>query len=203
MDLAPKRPIRGFRAARCAACRLPEGLCACAHLPRLCARTRLVLILHRREAITSTNTGRLAALMLEGAEVRVQARRLPDTPPPPLPEGRRLVLFPGEGAREISPADAAGDPVVLLVPDGTWPQARRLAHRTPEFAGAERVSLPPAASDRYLLRAAPREGALCTLEAIARALGILEGPEIETSLLVALDHFVERGRLARTGRLTP
>jgi hypothetical protein len=43
----------------------------------------------------------------------------------------------------------------------------------------------------------------CTLEAIARALGVLEGPEVEARLLEALDLFVERTLRVRTGRLDP
>jgi DTW domain-containing protein YfiP len=202
VDPLPKRPIRGFRVSRCVRCRLPESLCACAFLPRLAVRTRLVVVMHRREAITSTNTGRLAVLMLEGAEIRVQARTRPEGPGAPLPEGRRLVLFPRGDARVLGPEDAAGDAPVLLVPDGTWSQARRLVHRAPELAGAEPVTLPPGAPSRYQLRASPREAALCTLEAIARALGVLEGHAVEEALLTALDRFVERGLTARAGRLT-
>jgi DTW domain-containing protein YfiP len=201
VDVPAKRPIRGFRTARCPACRLPEGLCACADLPHLAVRTRVVLILHRREAITSTNTGRLAVRMLDGAELRVQPRTQPEGPAAPLPEGRRLVLFPRGDARVLRPEDAAGERVVLLVPDGTWSQARRMIHRAPDLAGADLVTVPPSAPSRYRLRTHDREGALCTLEAIARALGILEGPAVEDALLAALDRFVERGLAARAGRL--
>src|SRR5262245_17476942 len=101
------RPIRGFRAARCADCRLPVALCVCAHLSRLAVRTRVVIVAHRREAMSSTNTGHLAARMLEGAEVRVHGRR-DQAPRAPLPEGRRLVLFPRGDARVLGAEDAAG-----------------------------------------------------------------------------------------------
>jgi DTW domain-containing protein len=195
---APKRPSRGFRVARCEGCRLPEALCVCATLPRLAVRTRVVVVMHRREAITSTNTGRLAARMLEGAEVRVKARE--SGAPAPLPPGRRLALFPREDARPLQPEDGAGEPVVLLVPDGTWAQARRLVSRDPDLADAEVVTLPRPGTSRYLLRQHAREGALSTLEAIAAALGILEGPSVEGALMAALDRFVARGRLSRGGR---
>jgi DTW domain-containing protein YfiP len=193
------RPIRGFRTARCPACRLPEALCVCADLPSLAVRTRVVLVLHRREALSATNTGRLAARMLAGAEVRVHGQAT-EAPPAPLPAGRRLVLFPRADARLLAPADAIGEPVVLLVPDGTWAQARRLLHRAPELDGAELVTLPPAAPSRYRLRCSAREGALCTLEAIAQALDILEGPAVAAALGCALDRFVARGLTARAGR---
>lgn len=195
-----KASIRSRRTPRCPACWLPLPLCLCGELHRLPLRTRVVVVMPQRESITSTNTGRLALALLDGASLRVRGLR--DAPPPaPLPEGRRLVLFPGEGARPLVAGDAAGElPPVLLVPDGTWSQARKLCKREPILAEAEPVALPPAPPGRYGLRRNAPEGTVCTLEAIARALGVLEGPEIEAHLLAALDRFVERSRAAREGR---
>jgi len=160
----------------------------------------VIVVMHRREAITSTNTGRLAARVLEGAHVRVYGEPASEAPAA-LPEGRHLALFPREGARVLDPKDAAGEPLSLLVPDGTWSQARRLMLRDAALRGAEPVALPPAEPSRYRLRRHEREGALCTLEAIAHALGVLEGPAIEAELLTLLDVFVTRALRARAGIL--
>lgn len=199
----PARSIRSRRAPRCAACWLPTALCLCAELPRVAVRTRVVVVMHRREAGTSTNTGRLAARVLEGASLRVRGLADRDVDPrplaEPLPGGRRLVLFPQAGARELGADDAAGEPAVLLVPDGTWSQARRLLRREEDLHGAEPVTLPPGALTRYRLRRHAREGGLCTLEAIARALALLEGPGVEERLMEVLDRFVARALQARQG----
>jgi DTW domain-containing protein len=195
------RPIRSRRTPRCGDCRLPTALCLCATLPRLAVRTRLVVVMHRREAISSTNTGRLAARVLEGASVRVRGSMRADAEP--LPEGRRLLLFPAEGARVLGPEDACSAGVVLLVPDGSWNQARRLWRRDDAMRDAEPVILPRSAPTRYALRRSGGEGRLCTLEAIARALGVLEGPEIEAELEGVLDRFLERAKRARTGAIVP
>jgi DTW domain-containing protein YfiP len=173
-------------------------MCLCAELPRLVVRTRVVVMMHRREAATSSNTGRIAARVLEGASVRVRGGDR-DLPAEPLPAGRRLVLFPAAEARLLTPEDAAGDGVVLLVPDGTWSQARRLLRRDDIFQGAEVVTLPPAGPSRYGLRRHAREGSVCTLEAIGRALGVLEGGDIEAQLATVLDRFVDRSQRARKG----
>jgi len=194
-----KRPIRSRRAERCPACWLPLPLCLCAELPRVASRTRVVVVMPQRESITSTNTGRLAAQMIEGAVVRVRGLR--DGPAPaPVPDGRRLVLFPQEGARLLGAEDARGEATILLVPDGTWSQTRKLCKREPLLAEAEAVALPPAPAGRYDLRRNAPAGTVCTLEAIARALGVLEGAAIEAQLLAALDLFVARSRAAREGR---
>lgn len=193
--------IRTRRLPRCAGCALPPPLCLCAELPALAARTRVVLLMHHVELRKTSNTGRLLARLLPGVEVRVRGER--DAPPPqPLPEGRRLLLFPDLGARELTPDLGAGGPVTLLVPDGTWGQARRIALREPEARGAEPVRLPPGPPSRYGLRRNPREGAVSTFEAVARALGVLEGAlegaALEAQLMDIFDRFVERSLRVRT-----
>ncbi|WP_437568961.1 tRNA-uridine aminocarboxypropyltransferase [Sorangium sp. So ce542] len=195
-------PIRARGTPRCRGCGLPRSMCLCGALPRLAVRTRVVLLTHRIERTRSTNTGRLVARLLEGAEVRVRGEIAPRARPP-LPEGRRLVLYPSPGARALSPDDARGGPVVLLVPDGNWNQARRVVHRDADAQGAEPVALPQGAPSRYGLRRAPHEGALSTLEAVARALGLLEGAEVERRMMEAFDAWVHRARCVRlTGKLT-
>ena len=95
-------PIRARGTPRCRGCGLPQEMCLCGALPRLSVRTRVVLLTHRIERTRSTNTGRLVARLLEGAEVRVRGEVAPQ-PRSPLPEGRRLMLFPSPGARALSP----------------------------------------------------------------------------------------------------
>jgi DTW domain-containing protein YfiP len=199
----PARPMRSRRTPRCSGCWLPSALCLCAELPLLAVRTRVVVAMHRREAVTSSNTGRLAARVFEGASVRVRGalREEMESDPEPLPPGRRLVLFPAAEARLLTAEDAAGEGVVLLVPDGTWAQARRLLRRDDLFEGAEVVTLPPAGPSRYGLRRHAREGSVCTLEAVGRALGVLEGGDIEERLAAVLERFVARSRQARTGHV--
>jgi DTW domain-containing protein YfiP len=192
--------MRSRRTPRCPGCLLPTALCLCAELPRLAVRTRVVVMMHRREAATSSNTGRIAARVLEGASVRVRGGEA-EIDPAPLPSGRRLVLFPAAEARLLTREDAEGEGVVLLVPDGTWSQARRLLRRDAIFQGAEVVMLPPAGPSRYGLRRHAREGSVCTLEAIGQALGVLEGGTIEAQLVEVLDRFVARSQRARKGRV--
>jgi DTW domain-containing protein YfiP len=88
---------------------------------------------------------------------------------------------------------------VLVVPEGSWGQARRAVRREPWLLDAERVCLPSGPPSHYRLRTAPHEHGLSTLEAVARALGVLEGEAIERALLAMLDAFVERS-LAVRGR---
>lgn len=196
--------VRTRRLARCADCWLPVASCVCAELPRIRAATRVVIVMHHVETRRSSNTGRLAARVLD-APILLRGLRDSDprtraaAPDALAPERRRLVLFPSEDARVLTPDHAAGAPVTLVVPDGNWKQASRTLHRDEAAAGAEIVTLPPGPPSRYHLRRRPSEYALCTYEAIARALSILESPSIESAMMRALDLFVERTLALRGG----
>jgi DTW domain-containing protein YfiP len=82
--------------------------------------------------------------------------------------------------------------VTLVVPDGTWRQAQRARRRVPGLAELPCAALPPALPSAYRLRTAPHPGRLATIEAIAEALGILEGPAPRAALLAIFQVMVER-----------
>jgi DTW domain-containing protein YfiP len=187
--------MRSRRAERCAGCGLTPCLCLCAEIQPIATRTRVLLLVHRVEVHKPTNTARLAQRALSSAVLRTSGI---DASEPP--GGRRLVLFPAPGARALEPGEGlAGEPLQLVVPDGTWTQARRIARRDSWARDGELVCLPEGAATRYDLRRNVRPGGLCTFEAIARALAILENAELEPGLLALLDRFIERGHRIRSG----
>ncbi len=170
----------------------------CADLSAIATRTRVVVVMHYREAFRTSNTGRLAVKILTNSERAVRGGLGPHPAPTEL-HGHKLVLFPQEGARLLSPSDASDD-TVLVVPDGTWSQAQRVLRREPRARGAEVVRLPPCPPTRYSLRRNTRDGALCTFEAIAAALAILEGGDIEARMLASFDTFLTRAHAVRGRR---
>jgi DTW domain-containing protein len=168
---------------RCARCRMYEVLCVCALMPRLETRTRLVLVIHHFEARKPTNSGQLAALCLPNSEVCVRGRA--DGAAPSFaadPSTQPLFLYPHEGALPIASFAQSPRPITLIVPDGTWRQAGKVRQRMAGLSEVPCVSLPPDAPTRYRLRSEFHDGRLATLEAIARALGILEGPRVRAAL---------------------
>ncbi len=179
---------------RCPACALHTALCMCPLVTPLPVRTRVIIVQHVAESGRSSNSGRLAPLTLRGAELRVRGR-----PGAPLdPEGlvdparRVCLLYPLPGAPVLAPAPADPRPVTLLVPDGNWRQARKLVQRVPALRDAAKVRLPPGPPSRYRLRSHPDPDRIATFEAIARALGALEGPAVQARLERWFDVFVER-----------
>jgi DTW domain-containing protein YfiP len=178
---------------RCGRCRLHASLCVCSLIPRLETRTRVVLFIHRREDQKSTNTGRLATQCLVNSEVFVRGHE--STPSATFTcdaERTTLLLFPHEDAVPLSEVRLNERPVTLVVPDGTWRQASKVRNRVPGLAGVPCVSLPRGAPSSYRLRFEAHEDGLATIEAIARALGILEGAHVERELCRVFQAMVER-----------
>jgi DTW domain-containing protein len=178
---------------RCSRCHLHQSLCLCALIPRLATRTRVVLVIHRVEQRKPTNTGLLAVECLQNSELWVRGHATHGDERFQLdPATTPLLLFPSEGAPSLTEFAQSSRPVSLIVPDGNWRQASRVPHRVPCLAGVARVSLPAGPPTMYRLRHEPRDGGLATMEAIARALGVLESPAVQQTLEHVFCVMVER-----------
>jgi DTW domain-containing protein YfiP len=159
----------------CSTCRLHPTLCICALVPRLQTRTRLLVVVPSGEARKPSNTGQLAARCVDGSTVQIVRKRSGPMPAPVVRSGELpLVLFPAPDAVPITQYIGSPQPVALIVPDGSWHQARALQQRGPLRHHAC-VTLPSLGPSEYRLRSEPQVGGLATIEAIARALRILEG----------------------------
>jgi DTW domain-containing protein len=172
---------------RCAVCGLHVHACVCALMTPLPVRTRVIVLVHCRELYRPSNTGRLLPLALAGCEIH--QRGLPEGSAPLGPLTDPAVLFPIEGAEVLSAERA---PATLVVSDGNWRQAKRIARREPALATARRVVLPVGPPSEYQLRSHPDPSRVSTFEAVARALGILEGPEVEAAMMPLFHAAVER-----------
>ncbi|MCB9729794.1 MAG: DTW domain-containing protein [Deltaproteobacteria bacterium] len=178
-------------------------LCVCALASQQAIATRVVVVMHHREVTKTSATARLLELAIDRVEFHVRGEL--DAPVEVAglddPARRAVVLFPADDAVLLDAAFVAADPrpVTLVVPDGNWRQASRIPKREPALAALPRVRLPDDAPTRYRLRAEPKAGGLATFEAVARALGVLEGPELRARLEQLFDAMVER-TLSTRGR---
>jgi DTW domain-containing protein YfiP len=173
-----------------------DWLCVCDQLEPLDLRTRVAVLTHQAEITKTTNTGRLVALALVGGEIRIRGRKgAPmSTEGLVLTDRRPLMLYPTADALLLTPELVAEDPrpVTLIVPDGNWRQARKVTTREPTLARVQRVRLPEGPPSRYRLRSHANPLRVSTFEAVARALGILEGPGVQAALEHLFDVMVER-----------
>ncbi len=192
---------------RCPRCHLHLERCHCAELPRLDLATRVCLVVHAAEVHRPSATGPLALECLPNHERHVHGLRDVRVDLGPLHDtGRRvLLLYPGDDARPLDAVIADGDPrpVTLVVPEGSWGQAQRMARRLPGVDRAEKVVLPAGGQTEWGLREETKAGGLATFEAIARALGLLEGAAVHDALMTVFRRHVAeswamRGVVERT-----
>jgi DTW domain-containing protein YfiP len=170
--------------------------CVCSQAPRLSISTRLIVITHSKEWRRTTNTGHLARLAVNGGEVRLHGlpHRSVNSVGVDARSPATLVLYPGRGAEALTPTLSAAlpRPLTLLVPDGNWNQTQHMMRRVPMLRQAKPIRLDGPTLDVRCLRHNRAADRMSTFEAIALALGILEGRETEARLLKFFHHFLER-----------
>ena len=185
----------------CPACRLQSWLCVCAHAPRLATRIPLVLVAHVHDLGRTSNTVRLLCLAIRNATtIPHGVFPAPADPASHVPAGATpVVLFPGHGARSLTPELVAAlpSPPALVVPDGNWKQASRMVKRLPLLAGAAKVALPERACAGPALRRSHAGHHMSTYEAVAQALGVLEGETVAGPLLDFYRRATDRMLLVR------
>ncbi|KAJ3682817.1 hypothetical protein LUZ60_013044 [Juncus effusus] len=200
-------------------CGRPKRVCLCPYLPPSPLHTRTsIFILHHPHELRYNRLATIPLLSKCLSNLHLHSgRRLSPGCFPRLDSLRScpsssspvLFLFPFSDAVDLSewarstPIEARSDPVLVLV-DGTWNHAREMAKGSLQFLSrfATCVSLGckvgiegegPCETD-LALKKEPLKGCVTTIEAVARALRILEpddtGMEVEASLLRVLKAMV-------------
>ncbi len=171
---------------RCTRCLMKQDLCICAEIPKISLATKIIVLTSKREILVPTNTGRLACEALENSAILVRGDQ--DKPydlrEHILTEGSVLVLYPSPEAQVLDEefVKTLARPCTLIVPDGNWRQTSKMRRRDPFLVNVPQVTLPAGTATKYGVRNDNKEGGLATIEAIARSLGVLEGPDVQREL---------------------
>ncbi len=194
----------GFKEHVCHICRLPVDFCICEHIKSISSTVPLRILAHFREYKSSTNTAYYLPLMLQDAQIHLRGLK---TGPPEADvltvEGRTpLCLFAHENSEVLNEEFLAtlSAPPSLILLDGSWHQVRRMPKREAALRNVRFVSLPQGAPSSWKQRVAPSPNALSSYEAVARALGIIEGPEVANALMKFFDIMTARWYSLRWGR---
>jgi DTW domain-containing protein len=174
---------------RCRRCLLPGPGCVCALIPEVRTRTRILIIRHVLERWKPSNTARLAALALPACSIVDHGGAERALTGIDDDDASAWLLYPG-----AAPSRPPGAPRTLVVLDGSWPQTRRMAQRLAALRGLPRLSLPPPSAGLDRLRRPPLAAGMATIEALARALELLEGPEVARPLDALFAEVVRRSR---------
>ena len=182
-------------------CAAARESCLCAVLPRIELATKICLVIHHRELTRSSNTGLLAVRALVNSEVRVRGsgREILDLKNIVTPQYRTFLLYPSRDAVELTKVLVVQDPrpIQLIVPDGTWRQARKLHSRHAELKDVARVKVSVPDDSSFQLRAQSQPGRMATLQSIAHALGVIEGASVRDQLMKLYHAKVERTLIGR------
>ena len=176
-------------------------MCFCDLIPRIENNTPVTIITHYREKRLSSNTVHLAKEVLEKCELierGLVGRKVSDDLK--LDDSYTyLYLYPDEDSVELNRefVDTLEKPVHLIVPDGSWSQARKIKKREPLFTKMQSVKVPYLGPSKYQLRRQKLKEGLATFEAIARALGILEGKSVQDKMEKIFSTKVNRVLISR------
>lgn len=189
---------------RCPNCRVNVHFCVCAHLKPFAINTNVSLVVHVRELKLTSNTAQFAEKMLpEKAQIFIRGRMNEKFESAPILQrsGRPLFLYPHEDALELNEDFKAKypGPYHLIIPDGNWQQARKVRQREEGLTELPAVKLPPGIIAEYGLRKAQHPEWVSTYEAMAHALGVLEGKEVTERLMTFFRIWVGHTQKARSG----
>lgn len=178
---------------RCARCLRPVSHCLCACITVVPNRTRVLLLQHPDEQKHPLNTGRLAVLGLQRAELLV-GEHFPQLGQIISAAESVFLLFPTADQTLLRPlvASPTGEPALLIVPDGTWRKARKIMYANPVLSTLPHLSLPMGEPSQYKVRKASEPAAVSTIEAIVRTLTVLEPEQNFQPVLKPFEALVEQ-----------
>lgn len=186
-----KRKLRARKTKDpCKRCYLHKDRCICQSIPRIQLKTKITLIVHHKELLRTSNTGRLAIeslvnseMIIRGESVKHQTLRLDHLISSSF---HSWLFFPSDDAVELTPElvqQHENLPIQLIVPDGNWRQASKVNSRHHEFKNLLRVKISSPNTATLHLRRESTPSGMATLEAIAHALGIIENQEVKDKLM--------------------
>ena len=203
----------GSRLERCPGCRVPLSHCLCALRPVVASRAGVCLIMADIEPLKPSNTGWLIADVVADTFTFGWARTEVDPALLALladPQWQPYLVFPGEfvdAARVVTqlappgnstqfPAEtidphrvgASGRPLFVLL-DATWPEARKMFHKSPYLDHLPVLSLQPEQLSNYRLRRSTRDDHFCTSEVAALCMDLAGEPRVAEVLEAYLDVF--------------
>lgn len=183
---------RNSRYTRCPACQVHRDNCFCDKIEKLDLKTKVSFILFKKEKWLPSNTVNLTQQSLSNCQVFERGHKdQPLTTSLVSPSGyQSIYLFPHEDSKPLE-STRFQSPVNLIVPDGTWRQTKKIKRREPLLAKIPSFHILPERESRYLLRRQKFEFGVCTHEAVAYALKILEGDDVFHILMKNFDHFMQ------------
>lgn len=186
---------------RCPKCRVNFNICYCSKIKTLALKTKISIIMHKKERALTSNTAHLTLNSIENSKLFIRGIKDVELDPSFLEQENfyPMYLYPSDDAQELTPQliQKLDKPIHLIIPDGTWRQASKFHKRDPLLKEIPKVRINITTPSQYYLRKQKFEYGLCTHEAIAYALSIIENEEVCNALLSNLKEMVNANLEAR------
>jgi DTW domain-containing protein YfiP len=175
----------------------------CCHIHHIENRVPITLFRHPDEAGKAVGTAALVGLSLRNCHI-VDTHAVALQPS----HRHRLLLFPPLGAVDPAAvinatqlgehyrASQLAEQFEILVLDATWRKARKMYYLSPDLHNLPRLGVDTSQLGNYTIRQAEKPGQLSTLEAIAAALGEIEGNPVKYQPLLDLQSAMVQQQLA-------
>lgn len=189
---------------RCQGCGLLQAWCCCEAIHAQETSIRFVLLMNEKEPERPTTTSHIILRTLSNSYQVIWHRA---EPPKNLieeinqPDTQAWLLFPDdrEPFRKNAQAYHAteGKRSVIIVPDGTWKEARKIVRKSPWLHQLPVLSFSSARETKYDLRRNAHTGQLCTAEALSELLIQSGEAAAGIALNYAFEHFLKHYYLQR------
>lgn len=195
------KPRRNTRESRCPTCRINTHWCFCEYIGQFENKTKVIIPMHYTERWLTSNTAYFATLALSDCTIMERGnQRDPFNPEKfDFDKFNYIYLFPTEDSLPLEEFVSNEKKTCLVVPDGSWSKAKKFHKREDVLAKMPKFHLINVGESIYELRKSPGENFLCTYEAIAHALSVLEGHEVKEHMMDIFKVFVNRVKKSRKG----
>lgn len=182
----------------CSHCGLPDNYCACGNTFNGKLPVQIVLLLHENEPGRASNTSRLIQQLLpHHTQTFIWQRTEPPQPLLAMLQNQHYqpwLLFPADRPnlqpRQKTYQQEDGKTPLIIVPDGTWKEVRKIVRKSPWLNDLPLLAFDPDRRTRYTLRRNPDEDHLCTAETVAEVLRLVEANPAAIELDLLLDRFL-------------
>ncbi len=167
---------RATRDQRCINCKINIRWCFCEKIHKKDTQSYVSIIMHHRERFLTSNTAHLTKRLLNNCDISMRGHREIPFNFEIKKDFHPLYLFPHEDALPLTKdlVKSIDKPIQLIVPDGSWRQAKKFYRREKILKDIQCIKLENLPKSEYSLRSQISEAGLCTIEAIAYALKEIE-----------------------------
>jgi DTW domain-containing protein YfiP len=164
--------------------------------------TKVSVVLFKKEQFLTSNTAKLSLKSLANSQFHYRGYKDKYLESNFIDEDnyQPLYLFPSEDSTALTKEYLSqfNKPINLIIPDGTWRQAKKVHNRESLLKNIPRVKVNTSKESIYPLRKQKYEYGMCTHEAIAYALELIESTECKDVLINNLKCMVEAHLRSRT-----